>query len=195
VNGRIIFLLEEPSMRALLEELLPRLFPGLLFQCIPHEGKSDLDLSIPRKLRAWRIPGDRFVIVRDNDNGDCLKLKERLQKLCQDALRVDTLIRLVCQELESWLIGDLVALGQAFDQDVATPKNIKRFRLADTIQKPSREVERLIPGFQKVSGARAAGKYLTLEGSTSKSFEVFIAGVMRIAVAMGYNTVRPETEQ
>ncbi len=81
--GRIIFLLEEPSMKVLIDNLLPRLFPGWVdrehFQCIPHEGKSDLDRSIPRKLSGWRIAGDRFVIVRDNDGANCIDLKTRLQ--------------------------------------------------------------------------------------------------------------------
>ena len=31
---RMIFLLEEPSMKTLLDILLPRLFPDLLFQCV-----------------------------------------------------------------------------------------------------------------------------------------------------------------
>ena len=35
-------------MAVLLDGLLPRLYPGLPFQCIPHEGKSDLEKSIPR---------------------------------------------------------------------------------------------------------------------------------------------------
>ena len=78
MQGRVIFLLEEPSMRALLDGWLPRLFPGWVdgqhFQCVPHEGKSDLDRSISRKLAAWRIPGDRFVIVRDNDSANCIDL-------------------------------------------------------------------------------------------------------------------------
>lgn len=55
--SRVVFLLEERSMKELLEGLLPRLFPGLPFLCIPHEGKRDLERSIPRKLRAWREPG------------------------------------------------------------------------------------------------------------------------------------------
>ena len=112
MNGRVIFLLEEPSMKILLDGLLPRLFFGWVegqhLQCIPHEGKSDLDRSIPRKLRAWRIPGDRFVIVRDNDNADCISLKARFQALCIANSRPETLIRLVCQELESWKAGKLV---------------------------------------------------------------------------------------
>ena len=36
-------------MQELLDGLLPRLFPGLLFQCVPHDGKTDLERSIPHK--------------------------------------------------------------------------------------------------------------------------------------------------
>ncbi len=64
---RVVFLLEEPSMKHLLDALLPRLAPGMDFLCVPHEGKNDLECSIPRKLMAWNEPGTRFVIVRDND--------------------------------------------------------------------------------------------------------------------------------
>ena len=119
MKGRVIFLLEEPSMKILLDGLLPRLLPGWIegqhFQCVKHEGKSDLDRSIPRKLSAWRIPGDRFVIVRDNDSADCIKMKARLQALCELNGRPETLVRLVCQELESWYVGDLQALALAFE--------------------------------------------------------------------------------
>lgn len=65
--SRIVFLLEERSMKALLAGLLPRLFPELRFICIAHEGKQDLDKSITRKLRGWREAGVRFVVLRDND--------------------------------------------------------------------------------------------------------------------------------
>ncbi len=91
--GRLIFLLEEPSMEALLQGILPRFFPELRFLCIPHEGKDDLDNSIRRTLRDWRTPGDRFVVVRDNDGADCIALKGTLQQLCRDGRREDTLIR------------------------------------------------------------------------------------------------------
>jgi len=79
---RVVFLVEERSMKTLLDGLLPRLIPGRSFICIPHEGKQDLEKSIPRKLKAWREPGARFVVVRDNDGGDCRALKQRLVGLC-----------------------------------------------------------------------------------------------------------------
>ena len=84
-------------MQALLDGLLPRLFPGLPFLCVPHEGKTDLERSIPRKLRAWREPGVRFAVVRDNDGQECRTLKDDLRGLCQAGHRGDTLIRIVCQ--------------------------------------------------------------------------------------------------
>ena len=47
---RVIFVLEEASMRDLLVGLLPRLYPNMVFECLAHEGKNDLEKSIPRKL-------------------------------------------------------------------------------------------------------------------------------------------------
>ena len=41
--NRIVFLLEERSMKTLLDGLLPRLMPDGAFICIPHEGKQDLE--------------------------------------------------------------------------------------------------------------------------------------------------------
>ena len=88
--SRIVFLLEEYSMKVLLDGLLPRLFPGLAFLCVPHEGKQDLEKSIPKKLRGWREPGVCFVIIRDQGHGLCrngllepetvLKVSKRLLK-------------------------------------------------------------------------------------------------------------------
>ena len=81
--SRVVFLLEEYSMKVLLEGLLPRLFPGLLFLCVSHEGKQDLERSIPRKLKAWREPGVRFCVICDNDGGDCGALRNRLVRALQ----------------------------------------------------------------------------------------------------------------
>ena len=66
MQGRIIFLLEEPSMKVLLDNWLPRLFPGWVerqhFLCIQHEGKSDLDRSIPRAARTpGHVAGDHEI--------------------------------------------------------------------------------------------------------------------------------------
>lgn len=184
--GRVIFLLEEPSMKALLDMWLPRLMPGWIegehFQCVPHEGKTDLDRSIPRKLSAWREPGVRFVIVRDNDGADCIAIKARLQQMCQQAGRPDTVVRLICQELESWYLGDLAALGAAMPAgNIDTPAHRKRYANPDDWRKPSVEVKKLAPSFQKGSGARAMAVHLSDSENRSRSFHVFVRAVRALA--------------
>lgn len=191
MRGRLIFLLEEPSMKILLDGLLPRLFPGMepgiQFLCVKHQGKSDLDASIPKKLASWQFPHDRFVVVRDNDNADCTQVKARYIQLCKTARRPDTLIRLVCQELECWYLGDLSALALAFEKPkLNAPALRKRYADPDRWQKPSVELERLIPEFQKGSGARAMAEVLTEAPNTSSSFQAFVSGVRRLAAEMGY---------
>ena len=73
---QLVFLLEEESMKALLDVLLPQILPSETdFLCVPHQGKQDLEKSIPRKLRAWQTPA-LFVIIRDKDKEDCIILKK-----------------------------------------------------------------------------------------------------------------------
>ena len=177
-------------MRVLLDGLLPRLFPGLPFQCVPHEGKTDLERSIPRKLRGWREPGVRFAVVRDNDGRDCRALKSDLRVLCQAGHRDDTLIRIVCQELEAWYLGEPDALADAFGSEAL--RNIgrrARFREPDSVPRPSEAVEQLVPEFERVSGARRMAQHLTRERNQSTSFRVFMAGIEAVAadLASGEN--------
>ncbi len=192
MRGRLVFLLEEPSMKHLLAGLLPRLVPGWVegehFLCVPHEGKSDLDRSVPRKLAAWQVPGDRFVVLRDNDAAACKEVKARLVKLCADSGRPDTLVRLACQELEAWYLGDLDALAAAYvEPKLCGPAMRKRFVDPDAWQKPSAEVQRVLPAFHKGQGARRMGVALRgAEKNRSRSFQVFVAGVRRLALEMGW---------
>ena len=69
-------MLEEPSMKELLKMILPRVLPEeVQYYLIKHEGKQDLEKSLPRKLRA--ITQDaRFIVVRDQDSADCHEVKQ-----------------------------------------------------------------------------------------------------------------------
>lgn len=175
---RVVFLLEDRSMAAFLEAAMPRLFPDVPFLCVPHEGKRDLELSIPRKLRAWKEPGACFVVLRDNDGGDCRALKSQLTSLCHGAGKPETLVRLACQELEAWYLGDLRALDDAFGVNNAQKVSTKaKYRDPDSIPKPSDEVRRLVPEFQKISGARKMGRYLSGDRNLSHSFRNFLHGI------------------
>jgi hypothetical protein len=182
--SRLVFLVEERSMSEFLHVWIARAFPRLSFKCVPHQGKSDLLKSVPRKLKAWREPGTRFVVIIDNDSRDCMELKASLLALCQSAGREDVLVRIACQELEAWYLGDPDALAVAFDDHRLPSKLSKaRFRNPDALPRPSDELARLVPPFQKVSGARAVAAHIDIQRNRSVSFKIFAAGIDRIAGA------------
>ncbi len=170
-------------MKAFLLGLLPRILPeGVPFRLISHEGKQDLERSIPRKLRAWQNPEARFVVVRDQDSGDCVEIKRHLERLCADAGRADTLVRIVCHELEAWYLADLRALDQAFGTRLAAQQNRSKYRNPDrALVSPNRELKALVPGFGKVTGARALGPLVEVDNQRSPSFAHFVRGVRLLA--------------
>jgi len=179
---KVVFLVEERSMKVLLSEMLPRLYPAMNFQCLEHEGKQDLDRSIPRKLANWREPNVRFVVVRDQDRNNCREIKTMLVESCHRAGRPDTLVRIACRELEAWYFGAPAAMAAAFEtpqlQDLARKA---RFRDPDTIEKPSDELAKIVPSFQKVSGARVMGRHLERAENRSRSFQSLMEGLDRLA--------------
>jgi len=109
---RLEFLLEEISMKNVLQILLPKILPpGYEYESNyflrPHEGKSDLQKSIPNKIKAFsNFPGPViFIILHDQDSNDCIKLKNELTRLFKSERKFSYLIRIVCRELESWYLG------------------------------------------------------------------------------------------
>jgi hypothetical protein len=185
--GRVIFLLEEPSMKAFLEEFLPRALPNVPFLCLQHEGTRDLEASIPRKLRAWHEPGVRFVVLRDNHGADCKTLKKRLLALCKQGSREDTLVRIVCQELESWHLGAPGALAEAFGTPALARRASKpKYLDPDRLTNAAQEMAQLVSGFRKTEGARRMGRAMPTEpaASRSRSFQVFCNGLSRLVAGM-----------
>ena len=179
--NQIVFLLEEESMKACLDILLPRILPtDLEFICLPHEGKQDLEKSIPRKLRSWNQPNTAFVIIRDKDRSDCLEIKNRLLNLCQESGRNDTLIRIACHELELWFLGDLLAVERAFNvSNIAKLQQKRKFREPDQLSNASEELEKLVKGYRKVSGAKVIANHMSIQGNCSTSFNHFVTGISR----------------
>jgi hypothetical protein len=172
-------------MKEVLGSILPRLLPeGVHFLTVPHEGKSDLEQSIPRKLRAWRVPRTRFVIVRDNDGGDCRVLKQALINLCHRGGRPDSLVRIACQELESWFLGDLAAVdasGIVRGSRFSRLQNKRKYRETDQLDNAKEEFRRLVPNYRPIGASRVIAPHLSFDNSRSMSFQVLLSGVMRFA--------------
>lgn len=180
---KLVFLLEEPSAKEMLNGLLPRLLPReISYQCVVFEGKTDLEKQIPKKLRGWREPGVCFVILRDQDRGDCRDIKAKLTEICRQAGHEAALVRIACRELESWYMADLKAVEKGLRiENLARKQEKQKYRKPDQVDAPARELERLTQNrYQKVSGSRAIGPHLDIGNRRSNSFRVFVQGIERI---------------
>lgn len=179
---QLVFLVEEMSMKIVLDALLPYIVPeSISFITIPHEGKSDLQKSIPIKLRSWRQEGVKFVIVHDKDSCDCKELKKHLMELCRQAGRPETLVRIVCSSLESWYLGDLKAVGDAYGiLNISRLMYKAKFREPDKLENAEQELRRIVETYQKISGAKSISYYMDIERNVSHSFKVFIEGIKRV---------------
>ena len=178
----IVFFLEEASAKAMLEGLLPRILPETIqTRFVVFEGKQDLEKQIERKLRGWLLPDSAFVILRDQDSGDCVQIKDTLLEKCQRAGRAETIVRIACRELESWYFGDLAAVEKGLDiEGLLRLQQNSKYRVPDRIVSPSNELEKITKGrYQKVMGSRSIGRVISIEGNCSRSFQVFIEGVRK----------------
>ena len=177
-----VFLTEEPSAKAFLDAFIPRKYPDWLegrdFRVIAFSGKSDLMAKIPAKLRGWSDA--RFVILHDKDANDCLVLKQQIRDLCRQNGQPGTLIRIVCRELESWYLGDLAAVAQAFNRpQLGQQRQKSKFRQPDDLGNPKQELKKILPEYTQIAGSQRIGLFLSPspEDNSSTSFRVFLSGL------------------
>jgi hypothetical protein len=185
--ARIEILTEEPSMSEVLAIILPKILSnqwilGENYFIRAHEGKSDLQKSIPRKIKAFSNYHEPVgvIILHDQDAYDCKDLKAKLLDICNKNGDCPTLIRIVCRELESWYLGDMSAIKQAY------PKfKIDQYRFKAKFRKPDElnavdEIKKVLPEFQKVASAKAISPYLDIKDQNkSESFIHFVSEINR----------------
>jgi hypothetical protein len=181
------FLTEEESMSTFIEVLLPKL--GFEKQCrvLPFNGKSDLKTNIRRKIIS--SAGDsKFIILIDQDTKDCLELKKELLDIAEKAVpansKIEYKIRIACQELESWYLGDLSAVDIAFGTKLKKKENKIKFRDPDNCFPSPREDFRKAIGKKvgQIAAAEKMAEAMTLDGinnNKSHSFQVFVETVRR----------------
>lgn len=180
--SHLVFFLEEPSAREMLQGVLPKILPDdTSTQFVVFEGKQDLEKRLPIRLRAWQQPDTSFVVLRDKDSGDCMAIKEGLVGKCNAVGQSNILVRIACHELESFYLGDLAAVAEAIG-----PKNLGKhqakvkYRDPDQLANPSQELKRIAPAYQKISGSRAIGPCMNIDNNRSQSFNVLVSGVRNL---------------
>ena len=182
----LVFLLEERSAQAMLEQLLPRLgFDLPEIRYMVFEGKRDLEANIVKKIRAYRNREARFMVVRDLDSHpQCRQLKARLVNLCASATECPYLVRIFCTELETIYFAGLLAVERALTGvgRISRRQNERKFREPDRISSPSQELRALTGElYQKVNGSRLIGQHLDLTNPRSPSFVALVSGIRRLA--------------
>ncbi|MFM8299951.1 MAG: DUF4276 family protein [Microcystis aeruginosa BS13-02] len=184
MNYDIVFLLEESSIKNVLEELLPKLIPPeISYICIIHQGKQDLAKSIPIKLKAFNksSPNTKFIIVHDQDSHDCQELKKELGKICQNASDAQVLIRIICHELESWFLGDLAAVVKAYNLNSLSQKqNKSKYREPDLLNSAKQELKKLVKEYYAGTHSKQIAPHLSLTENKSRSFQTFIQGIKNV---------------
>lgn len=189
----LVFLLEEPSARDLLEGLLPRILPeGTVVYYLVFEGKQDLEGQLVRKLRGWRRPDPAFIVLRDQDAAECRDVKDRLTELVARSARQPSLVRVACRELESWVVGDWQAVGEAFERPHLSAQSSKEpYRNPDQLVRPVESLRKFIPEYQKRDGARRMGVLLDPNRNQSRSFRTFCSGVQKLIAGTPEAAVAP----
>jgi len=181
----VVFLLEEPSAQDFLQGVLPGLLPtGVTAHFLVFEGKQDLEKQLLKRLKGWLRPNSRFIIMRDQDSGDCRVIKQRLQALCAAAGRPDAVVRIACRELGAFFVGDWQAIAQAFKKPaLASHDGSAKYRDPDRLGSPSHELRRVLPAYQKREGARKIAPHLVPERNRSRSFQVLFGSLRGLATA------------
>jgi hypothetical protein len=170
---------EEPSAKKVFDIILPKLLPeNVSYRVYPHQGKQDLERALKNSVPTIsKIPGSKIIITRDQDSSDCKLVKKYIKEKIELNCSCEFKIRIVCRELESWYLGDLHAIKEAYPRFRPDQyQNRTDFRNVDNITSPSKYLLKIIPEFKKRASlpklevADSITPHLDLEANRSTSF-------------------------
>lgn len=192
---KLVVFVEEYSMEAALEHLLPKLLGETEFEIRRFQCKDELLTRLPERLAGyatWLPETSAILVLVDRDDDDCLALKQRLEAIAANAglvtktaagggKRFQIVNRIAIEELEAWFFGDWQAVRTAYPKVPETIPNKAGFRDPDAISGGTWEaLERVLKragyftaGLRKLECARAVAKYMEPERNSSRSFQAF----------------------
>lgn len=191
------FLLEELSAEAALNNILPKIIPPEhTWRILVFNGKKDLKNRLKSVLSGyskWITQEYRLVVLIDRDDEDCMLLKQFINnKALEAGLKIKTdsnpfqvLNRIAIEELESWFIGDPLAIRAAYPRVSKSFENQNTYRYPDGVQGGTWEaLERLLQragyyssGLPKIETARNISQHMQPTRNRSKSFQSFAKGI------------------
>ena len=181
----LVIFTEEPSMKETLKHLLPRLGVDLgKVRIISFDGVGNMKKSLPGQLRALASDASiRVLILRDNDNGSCLHHKSEIIAQVKSAgIMGRVKVRIVCQMLESWFIGDADALVRSNHFKKPIPRRLTNCD-PDGVENPKSELRKLRDGYNEISGARVIAPHLDPLNNRSVSFRNTVQAIRDLTAA------------
>lgn len=196
---KLIVFVEEPSMEAALEALLPRLLGEVEFQILRFQCKDELLLRLPQRLAgyaSWLPQTMAILVLVDRDDDDCMLLKQRLENVTAEARlvsrttagpgrRFQVANRIAIEELEAWFFGDWEAVQAAYPRVPGTVPQKAGYRDPDAIAGGTWEaLERVMqqagyfkPRLRKIECARAVAEHMDPVRNRSPSFRAFMSAI------------------
>ena len=163
----LVFLLEGESEKTFLKGFLSRAFALDCQSKLVHlvyltfNGKRDLQNSLVKKIRGWRMPDTTFIVLQDQDGEDCHEAKKRLHGLCRESGKLrNSVVRIACRTIENWYLGDLRAVGEVYGMELESLYNGSKYRHnidnlygAEEMNKITKNRYGKIDGSRRISGA------------------------------------------
>ena len=195
-------LVEERSMKAFLEVLLPRLLPANIdFTIQAFKGKQYLLKNLLPRLRGYKrwLPSDwRLVVMIDQNGDDCRDLKAQLEEAAYKSGLItrtqaggslwQVVNLIVIEELEAWYFGDWEAVCTAYPRVSPNIPKKKGYRDPDGIQGTWESFEQILQGYgyfkprlRKIEAAQAVAAHFDPDRNSSRSFAVFRDAVSEAA--------------
>ena len=182
-------LTEERSCKIVFDTLLPKILPdNISFRVFPHQGKQDLIHTLEKVIPSIsKQPDAKILIVIDQDNVDCIVLKNWLNDKVKNICNCQYAIRIVCTELESWYLGDMQAIKLAYPR--FRPEHYEkkeRYRDVDKIVKPNIQLLKIVPELKnkktlpKLDTANLISKHININANTSVSFNHTISVIKKL---------------
>ena len=189
MNGMTLHIFtEEASFEKFARHLFSRLIPDVDVRIYPHQGKQDLERALQTTLPTIsKRPGARILVTRDQDSDNCRTLKKRLLDLFVSQCFCTYKIRIVCRELECWMLGDMEAIAKAYPRFKPEQYQHKAdFRNVDLITDAPERLLRIIPELKstkslpKITFAIKVAPYMNMDANTSVSFKHFVTAVRQL---------------
>jgi hypothetical protein len=193
---QIDFMVEEASMKAFLDSLLPTIIS-------PPDTWVVHTLSCFKRKLEGRLRGYShsdpdtvcIIIISDLDLKNCIEKKQWLEDIVRrSGLKTKTnpavdgsfsvITRLAIQELESWLLGDSKALHAAYDRIPESIGTKSKYQNPDSIGNTWESLHALLKkegycsnDYPKIEVAWRVGQHMDYRVNKSTSFQCFIRGI------------------